>query len=1038
MVRPFFAPVFAALFSVAALAALSFLSLPLYAAETTEATPEIDFARDIKPIFAKHCLDCHGPDTQEAGFRLDNRQLALGGGDGGKSILPEQSDKSPLIERVTGSDPETMMPPEGFDRLSEAEVALLRKWIDLGAHWPESESAKIKVDHWAFEPITRPDVPAVTHQEWVTNEIDHFVLANLESKNLMPSPEADRYTLIRRLYLDLIGLAPTPEQVTAFVNNDSPTAYEELVDELLASPHFGERWGRHWLDMARYADSDGYEKDNPRPNAWRYRDWVINAINEDMPYDQFTREQLAGDLIEDPTKMQQLATAFHRQTLTNTEGGTDQEQWRVEAVFDRVETTGAVWLGLTIGCARCHSHKYDPIAQREYYQLFAFFNNGDETTTDVPTSDEALREYETQKAAHDQQIADLKSQLESAKAEALPQFDTWQEKARARVPQEAADPLTYHPLKNDSVSAPQNDTFKKLEDGSWIAETRRTDKGQYKITGESTVTDRPIVAIRLEAIPDESLPNKGSGLAPYGNFVLSEFRLFQTQDGNPTQVPIKSVTADFSQDGFHINESIDGKENTGWAIKPHYSEHHEATFILENPLSVADGQNLTFEIDQNYGTSHVLGRFKLSLVTGTLPDSSLSEEHRTILAKQTAERSEEETAKLRDLFFRQQQPTQKLIANIEKLEKNPPASPNMTVRVISQRKEDPRTTHIMRRGDFLQPLDEVQPGTMQVLHSLEEDPAKATRMELVDWFFDEDNPLTPRVTANQIWAKLFGEGIVATINDFGLRGDKPTHPELLDWLATEYRRLGWSRKAFIKTIVMSATYRQQTVHRPEFDEIDPLNKMLHRQNRLRVEAEIVRDLSLQASGLLSTKVGGPSVFPPLAPEIAALSYANNFKWNNSEGEDRYRRGMYTFFKRTAPHPNLINFDCPDSNTTCLVRRVSNTPLQALQALNNDIFHESAVQFAKRLLTSDRKSTEERLELMVMLTASREIVPAEQQAYLDLFEESKAWYEAHPEEAEELSKEIEMSTMGEVTRPELAAWVATCRIALNLDDFFSRP
>ncbi|QDU82049.1 Planctomycete cytochrome C [Polystyrenella longa] len=1002
------------------------------------AEQEIDFARDIKPIFANHCMDCHGPDTQEAGFRLDNREAALDGGDGGKSILPQKSVDSPLLNRVARHDPETMMPPDGLDPLSEEQVSLLRAWIDQGANWPKSESAEIKVDHWAFKPVTRPEVPEVSHQEWVQNEIDQFVLAKLEQKELTPSEEADRYTLIRRLYLDLIGIAPTPEEVNAFVNDDSPEAYETIVDRLLASPHFGERWGRHWLDMARYADSDGYEKDNPRPNAWRYRDWVINAINDDMPYDQFTREQLAGDLLDHPTKMQQLATAFHRQTLTNTEGGTDQEQWRVEAVFDRVETTGAIWLGLTVGCARCHTHKYDAISQREYYQMFSFFNNGDETTTAVPKSVAAEKEYETTKANYDHKISDLKTQLIKAKAETADQFAAWETRTQEKIAREMGDPLQYHAMTNDSVTAPQEDTFEKLEDGSWLAKSRRADKGQYKVTGQSTVTDQSIVALRLEAIPDESLPNNGSGQAGYGNFVLSEFRIYQQKEGQPSPLKIKSVTADFSQDGFSIQKAIDGKLDTGWAIKPQYSEHHEATFVLAEPITLTADEPLTIEIDQEYGTNHNLGRFKLTLATGTVPDSSLSTEDRAILAKQVSERTEDETQQLRNVFYQHSQPTKGLIASLNKLKKNPPPAPNMTVRVISQRNEEPRTTHIMRRGDFLQPMDEVLPGTLQVLNPLDHDPASATRIDLVDWLFAEGNPLTARVSVNQIWAKLFGEGIVATINDFGVRGDKPTHPELFDWLATEYRRLGWSRKAFIKTIVMSSTYRQSTVHRPEFAEIDPLNKLLHRQNRLRVEAEIVRDLSLQASGLLSLKIGGPSVFPPLPPEIAALSYANNFKWNTSDGEDQYRRGMYTFFKRTSPHPNLINFDCPDSNTTCLIRRTSNTPLQALQALNNDIFHQSAIHLAKRLLTSDLQSSEERLEQMVMLTSSRPLDSFEQNAYLELLEESRAWYEAHPEEATELAEGFDMGALPNTSPTELAAWVATCRIALNLDDFFSRP
>ncbi|MEE3220715.1 MAG: DUF1549 and DUF1553 domain-containing protein, partial [Planctomycetota bacterium] len=489
------------------------------------------------------------------------------------------------------------------------------------------------------------------------NEIDFFVLARLETAGISPSPAADRHTLIKRLYCDLIGLPPEPAVVDAFVDDRSPQAYEMLVDRLLASAHFGERWGRHWLDKARYADSDGYEKDRPRPNAWRYRDWVIDAVNNDMPFDQFTIEQLAGDLLPSAAPMQHLATAFHRQTLTNTEGGADQEQFRVEAVFDRVETTGIAWLGMTVGCARCHSHKYDQISQHEYYRLFAFFNSGAESNTNVPK----------------------------------------------------------------------------------------------------------------------------------------------------------------------------GKDN------------------------------------------------------GT--------------AKQEM----------------------------------------MSVRVISQR---PRKTHLLHRGDFLSPEGEVRPGTLATLHSfksrLEEGPAD--RLDFSRWLVDSENPLTPRVTVNGVWKHLFGKGLVGTANDFGVRGEPPSHPRLLDWLAKTFTSqeggAAWSRKGLIKRIVMSASYRQSSHHRPALAETDPGNQLLYRQNRFRVEGEIVRDFYLTIGGLLSQKIGGPSVFPPMPPDIAALSYANNFKWNTSKGDDRYRRGMYTFFKRTAPHPNLTTFDCPDANTAKVKREISNTPLQSLALLNN--------------------------------------------------------------------------------------------------------
>jgi mono/diheme cytochrome c family protein len=787
-------------FGVGFLATMAILMLLPAAARADD---RVDFDRDVRPIFASHCFKCHGPDKAKGGLRLNDRATVLGELESGeRAVVPGKPEQSAVVTRVTSGDPDEQMPPKG-ERLNAQDVETLRRWIAQGAQWQV---------HWSYRPIVRREPPEIKQKSWARGPIDAFVLERLESQGLSPSPEAERHTLLRRLYYDLIGLTPEPVDAKAFLEDESPGAYEALVDKLLSSPQFGERWGRHWLDKARYADSDGYEKDSPRPDAYRFRDWVIDAVNQDLPFDRFTVEQIAGDLLPEATTEQQIATAFHRQTLTNKEGGVDAEQFRVEAVFDRAETTGAVWLGLTVGCARCHTHKYDAITHKEYYQLFAFFNNADEVDLPLAASPEAVARHEKQLEQHQAKVKELEAKL-----------------ATAQQP------------------AAQNE---------------------------------------------------------------------------PTQDSDKVSQAE---------------------LKEHLAE----------------------------------------------------------------------------------------------LKKTAPKPPTTPAPVIAQRTNDPRPTRVLRRGDFLQPTDPVSPGVLATLHPLRprRSDAPPDRLDLAHWLVDPANPLTPRVAVNDIWLHLFGQGLVRTAEDFGVRGEKPTHPELLDWLADEYRRLGWSRKAMIKQIVMSATYRQASRHRPEVAERDAENRLLHRQNRFRVEGEIVRDVTLAASGLLSRKIGGPSVFPPMPADVAALSYANNFKWKTSDGEDRYRRGMYTFFKRTAPHPDLMTFDCPDSNGAVVKRSVSNSPLQALTTLNNEAFHEAAQALAKRVQQSKTTSSDaERLGYAFRLCVLREPSAEERASFANLLDRSRTWYGDNPEAAKKLVGRYQPDGVAPF---EAAAWIATARVLLNMDEFLTR-
>lgn len=1035
--------------STIALVATWLIQTAAQAQDLPPPAPEtIEFTQHIAPLLAKHCQSCHGAEKQESGLRLDGRVATLTGGDSGKAVIVGESSQSRLIHYVSGLDKEHLMPPEG-PPLSTAEVGRLRAWIDQGLKWSDESRPAKRNDHWAYQPLADVAPPQVKNRDDVRNPVDQFVLAKLEEKGLTLARAADRTTLIRRLSLDLLGLLPTIEQVDQFLHDDRPEAYEMLVDRWLESPHFGERWGRHWLDMARYADSDGYEKDNPRPDAYRYRDWVIDAFNADMPFDQFTLEQLAGDLLPDANDMQRLATAFHRQTLTNTEGGTDQEQFRVEACFDRTETTGAVWLGLTIGCARCHTHKYDAITQREYYQLFAFFNNGDETTRVVPKSTGEIREYELAKAEHDRQLNTLREQLVAAQQSLLPKLEQWERETQAALREAATKPLQRERLQPIAATSDSPVRFEIAKDSSVLVSGENPDQVTYTLIGK---VDHAFDTVRLDALMHKSLPAKGPGRVKHGNFVLTEIivEASATEDFQHAQpLKLSEAVADFEQADkpWLAKNAIDGKDNTGWAIGPQYGQNHWAEFRLQDAQPAQQGRYLRVKLRHLHGQQHTLGRFKLSTQTGFSADSKLDDKLVKILQTPASDRRPEDRQALLEHFSKQSATTKSLHEKIEALEKRAPPKPEVTARVLAQRTESPRATYVLRRGEFLEPVSDsqVNAGSLAVLPPLvsrHRELASADRLDLARWLVSSENPLTPRVAVNHIWRTLFGDGLVRTPNDFGVRGDRPTHPELLDWLAAEFSgrhasstSKAWSRKGLIKLIVMSATYRQSSQLTPELRELDPQNQLLARQNRLRVEGEVIRDVSLDAAGLLSRKIGGPSVYPLLPPGIAELSYAGNFKWNTSSGEDLYRRGMYTFFKRTSPHPNLITFDCPDANLTCVDRNSSNTPLQALVTLNNASFAEAARGLAQRALTEGTSvSDAEKLRLAFRWCLAREPRDNELGQLIDMLSASRGWYIEHGEDAKKL---VDKGHVTSVTTEETAAWIATMRVLINLDEFITR-
>jgi hypothetical protein len=962
---------------------------------------------DVPRIFAEHCLECHGPDQAKGGLTLTSRENLLKELESGApAIVPGDVAKSELIARVLSKDPDEQMPPKKKKPLTGAEIEALKKWVADGAEW--------KV-HWAYAPVQRPAVPADQ------NAIDYFVRAKLSEKGIKPAREADRFTLIRRVYYDLLGLPPTPLEADTFANDPAPDAYERLVDRALASPHFGERWGRHWLDRARYADSDGYEKDRPRPDAWRYRDWVIDAVNRDLPFDQFTIEQLAGDLLPDATPEQKLATAFHRQTLTNTEGGTDQEQFRVEATFDRTETTGSVWLAHTVGCARCHTHKYDQLTQREYYQFFAFFNNADETKTSVPSSADAMAEWERKNAAHAARLKPLEAKLDRLRDGLEARLLDWEKEMVARLAATDRRPAKELPLEGQTVKSAVGADFQRLEDGSWVASGKQTVKENYTIV--ASLPPGVISGLKLEVLPDPSLPKNGPGRSPDGNFVLSKIVVRTGGDGEKGEiVRLHSPEADFSQKGSVIAGALDDKPETGWGVATQTGKAHQALFYFTRPLEAAQSPQITVSLAQEYGKGqHTIGRFRLVALVGETTVSIAPPAVRSLVGTGSEKWTAVNKEALVD-WLEQVDPAASAAAEeLATARAGVPPPPVLDVRIFTQRKE-PRETKVLHRGEFLQPTDPVAPATPAVLPPIAARDGKTPdRLDLARWLVSPKNPLTPRVMVNQFWMQLFGEGLVRSAGDFGVRGDKPTHPELLDWLAGELIARQWSRKEILRLIMTSATYRQRSEVRLELSDIDPLNLLLARQNRVRVEGEIVRDLHLAASGLLSEKIGGPSVFPPMPPEIAALSYANNFKWADSKGEDAHRRGMYTFFKRTAPFPDLTTFDCPDANLTSVKRSVSNTPLQALTTLNATAFAEAAEGLAKRVLAEPLADDSARLTRAFRLCLIRPPQPSEITALQTLLDKARRFYSETTESEE----------------AEPAAWSATVRILLNTDEFITR-
>jgi hypothetical protein len=982
-------------------------------ADETALPEKIDFNRDVRPILSENCFKCHGfdPKTRDGGRRLDTREGAIADIDGVRSVAPRDLKASDLHVRIHSTDKdEQMPPPKSGKKLTARQKAILDRWIEQDAPYAV---------HWAFQRPVSPVLPVVRNTAWPRNAIDRFVLARLESENLAPSPEADKYTLARRLSLDLIGLPPTPEEADAFVNDSSPDAYEKLVDRLLASPRYGERWARRWLDLARYADTNGYEKDRPR-SIWPYRDWVINALNAGMPFDQFTIEQLAGDLLPNATREQRIATGFHRNTMLNEEGGIDPLEYRYHAVADRVGTTGTVWLGLTVQCAQCHTHKYDPITHREYYAFMAFLNNADEPELDLPPPDAALQDM-----ARKEKLARLVAELpekfpgleteEGRRTEVLERkFADWLDRERARAvrwtllrPVEAKSNLPLLTLEADEVIFVSGDMSKS---------------DNYELRFANVPPG--VTAVRIEALADDRLPKHGPGRifyeGPSGDFFLSDIALLATG----AKQPWARATQSFPKDKSTADKAIDDNLQTGWGIDGGQGRDHEAVFNLAAPLAATEF-TLKLLCERYYAAG--LGKFRVSVTTDAQPEARAIPNAVVQLLLVPDERlTAARRARLREQFFLTAPELATARAGIDALRK--PPEPLTTLVMQERPPENPRATFIHNRGEFLQPTDRVEPGVIAALGAMPEG-APRNRLSFARWLVSPENPLTARVTVNREWAAFFGHGIVRTLGDFGFQGDAPTHLELLDWQAVEFMRDGWSLKSLHKLIVMSATYRQSSRATPELLARDPQNKLLGRGSRFRLEAEIIRDSALRVSGLLSAKMGGPGVRPPQPESVMEAAYGSP-KWNADTGEDRYRRSIYTFQKRSAPFALYNNFDAP-TGEACLARReVSNTPLQALALLNDQVFLEAAWALGISLAAS-ADSVEARIRTLFRRCLTRPPTDDELARLTKFFHAQRARFDRGELDATALVGK-------EPGDPhEAAAWTALARALLNLDEAITR-
>jgi hypothetical protein len=971
---------------------------------------QVDYARDVEPILRSSCYACHSGDQPKAQLQLDVKASAM------RVIAPGASGRSRLIERVEGRSGEARMPFNGAPLQAE-QIATLKRWIDGGAEWPET-LAQGNPKHWAYVKPVKPDPPAVKRASLVRNPIDNFLLARLEQEGLSYSDEASKEKLARRVSLDLTGLPPSPEELAAFLNDASPDAYERLVDCRLASPHFGERWARPWLDLARYADSNGYEKDDRR-KVWKYRDWVIQSLNRDMPFDQFTIEQMAGDMLPKATEDQKIATGFHRNTQFNEEGGVDKDESYFEIQVDRVATTGTVWLGTTLGCAQCHNHKFDPFTQKDFYSMMAFFNNVDKALDqngETPIYHEPVLEMPTpeQKAERDALDARIQELSDTTKT-MTPQLKAEQAAWEKSVLESKG---SWHIIKPARMTAAAGSVLTADDGGAIFAGGEAPRNEAYTIEFELPV--RAATGIRLEALPNAKLPRGGPGRDSYGNFNITQIKLEVPLGDGWQAVAIKKFANDTG------TKTPDLKRGQLWIVDASRDEprlERQLVVIPEQPLAVAKAR-ITLVHESEFSCQSI-GYFRLSATNAGSPDTVVMVRFslRALLGK--SGRTEEEEKKLSEHFLTVVPSLAAARDELKEAREKRKKLEVISALVMRERPTFERPADFIRvRGGFSAKSDKVYANVPAVLPPLSES-EMPNRLGLAQWLVSRDNPLTARVAVNRIWEQYFGRGIVETSEDFGTQGQRPSHPGLLDWLAVEFMDRGWSLKAIHRLIVTSTAYRQSSSVTSELLAKDPYNRLIARGPRFRMEAEMVRDTVLAASGLLSGKIGGPSVYPPQPPGIWDMPY-NDDVYEESRGEDRYRRGVYTFVRRSAPYPSMINFDGP-SREVCTVRRTrTNTPLQALDLLNDQAFWEAARAMAGRLAREGGSDARSRIDYGYLLATGRHATPDELD-YMTKYESAEQeHFTAHSDEASRVAGDAES-----------AGWTMVANVLLNLDETITK-
>ncbi len=990
-------------------------SLPWLGALAIDAqsSQKVDFAKEIAPVLKAKCVSCHNVISPSGGLRLDSLEAIRKGGDTGPLFNRANPKESLLLVRIHGSDGKPKM-PMGFAPLDAKTVSTIQTWIEQGAELQAPQTQR----HWAYIPPTKHQPPKTKAKSWPRNTIDSFILDRLEREGLKPSAEAPPESLARRAALDLTGLPPTVEQLDAFLNDRRPQAYERYVDRLLASSHYGEKMARTWMDLARYADTNGYEKDLPR-SMWAWRDWVINAFNQNKPYDKFVVEQLAGDLLPDPSKEQFIATGFHRNSMLNDEGGIDAEEFRIVAVMDRVETTATTFMGTTLACAQCHDHKFDPLSQKDYYRFFAYFNQSQDNGRDVapvlslPNPDQTLVLDRIRT-----EIKKLTLAIGARTPKSKAGVDDWEHRFSQNwltsLPEAKAEGATLTVLPDNSVLASGADP--------------KADRYLVSLPLEGIAQ---LSGVRIEALPDPSLPHGSSGRNFNGNFVLHKvIAKLHRAGGSDEPVLFQTSKADLVQAGHNPMDVINDGSGLGWAPGAFLPENRTAhSIVLSTSAKVLPNDRLILELrHQTVHPNHNLGRFRVSVTADadlarTVPPpakivSILAKKQRTPAdAAELATFYSQASPELSELRARQK----RLQTQADQLQARAP-----TVMVLREL-EKKRANRLLNRGDFRTPGERVEAGTPASLGtpSLRQD-----RLGLANWLVSHRHPLTARVQVNRLWEQCFGRGLVATPEDFGTQGDSPSHPELLDTLSVELMEGGWILKAMLRKIVTSATYRQSSQLTPAMAARDPNNVLLARAPRYRVEAESVRDIALAASGLLNRKIGGKSVMPPQPPGIWENSftfYDTKDRWLDATGPNRYRRGLYTFWRRTAPYPMALTFDTKSRDMCVATRSRTNTPLQALNTLNDPTFVEAAGALALQL-------SQKGVAYGFRSVTSRSPKATDLAALAALRKQARARYEKDPSAVTALMKAAGLKNPG---TPDLASWVLVASALLNLDEAVTR-